>query len=258
MNVLFDSMCVKHSHLLNEDNKYGKLFFHTNEDFDRLFENIDFKEKNVLSVLSSADQMFMAYNLGANRVDVFDKNRLTLYYYYFRNWAIKYYGNVYPYMILYNDYKKMERLLNIVQVKSRQEKKALLFWKRLCKDKYLFSSLFIEDIDSMPFEDCEELKKIIDKDIKFYNVDFFKKVRIKNKYDIIIFSNILEWSGESERKLTVARDNLNNLVNDNGLVICSELKYRMCQYKRDERRIFEENFSFREIGTRVGYIYEKK
>ena len=75
---------------------YDKVYYSTNEQIESLFSSFDFKDKNVLSVLSSGDQaLYFLYN-GAKRVDVFDQNKLTKYYYFLRLWCIKYLDELYP------------------------------------------------------------------------------------------------------------------------------------------------------------------
>lgn len=258
MDLLYDSLTVKDVFKLKRKNKYGRIFLHTNELFNELFKNIDFNDKNVLSVLASSDQMFMAYNLGAGNVDTFDMNRLTKYYYYFRIWTIRYFRELYPYFLMENDYEKIEKLLSSVKTSSVEEKFALLFWKYLCKSKFLFSSIFITDIDDVPFDDINQLDNFVNRKINFYNSDFFKNIHINNKYDIVIFSNILEWAEDEKKLLVKARNNLDKVLNDGGIIICSELKYRMCDSLNEEREVFESKFNYKKIKDRVGYLYEKK
>lgn len=258
MGILYDSLTVKDVLKLKRKKKYGRIFLHTNELLNELFDVIDFKNKDVLSVLASSDQMFMAYNLGASSVDTFDKNRLTKYYYYLRVWTIKYFRELYPYFLLENDYEKIERLLNSVKTSSFEEKCALLFWKHLCKNRFLFSGIFITDIDDVPFDNVNQLDGSIYKMNTFYNVDFFKNFNINKKYDIVIFSNILEWAEDRKRYLVKARDNLDKVLKDDGIVVCSELKYRMCQSINEEKDIFESKFNYKKIKDRVGYLYKKR
>ena len=48
------------------------------------------------TVLASGDQAFYFYDNGAKKVDLFDINKLSIYYYYLRVWIIKYLGRFYP------------------------------------------------------------------------------------------------------------------------------------------------------------------
>ena len=67
---------------------YGRVYYRTNEDLDTIYRDLDFHKKKVLSVLASSDQVFTARYLGAEQVDSFDKNRLTIYYYYLRKYDV--------------------------------------------------------------------------------------------------------------------------------------------------------------------------
>ena len=54
--------------------KYGKVYFKTNEFLEELFKNVDLKDKDILTVLGSGDQSFLCYEKQAKSVDVFDIN----------------------------------------------------------------------------------------------------------------------------------------------------------------------------------------
>ena len=53
---------------------FAYLYSRTNEDLKRLFEIIDVRNKNVLSVLSSSDYLFSALYKGAGNIETFDIN----------------------------------------------------------------------------------------------------------------------------------------------------------------------------------------
>ena len=78
---VYKSINVVNSNMLYVESKYNTLFFSTNENLDKLFSKIDVNGKNVLSVLWSGDHAFHLYNNGSSSVDVFDVNKLTIYYY---------------------------------------------------------------------------------------------------------------------------------------------------------------------------------
>lgn len=69
---------------------YSKLYRSTNERLSKILSMYDFKDKNVLSVLASSDQLLSSYFLGAKNVDSFDSNVLTFYYFYLRKWCMMY------------------------------------------------------------------------------------------------------------------------------------------------------------------------
>lgn len=63
-------------------------------------------------MLGSGDQAFHFLNRDAKSVDVFDINRLSIYYYYLRIWLIKYMNEFYPNDFNY-DRIDSEKKLNI-------------------------------------------------------------------------------------------------------------------------------------------------
>ena len=121
---------------------YDKVYYQINEDISDVLLGEDFTDKDVLSVLASADQYFMFKALDAKKVDSFDFNRLTMYYYFLRKWSIKYNNDVYP-DIFYDD-SYVENLLEKVEVSSDLEKKALDFFKRHVSNGSDFSKLFYD------------------------------------------------------------------------------------------------------------------
>lgn len=241
---------------------YDKVYYQINEDINDVLLGEDFTDKDVLSVLASADQYFMFKALDAKNVDAFDFNRLTMYYYFLRKWSIKYNNDVYP-DIIYDD-SYVENLLEKVEVSSDLEKKALDFFKRHVSNGSNFSKLFY-DVDAQPygntlFQNVRQLKKIVDSDFTFYNMDLFRNNRdlITKKYDYLYISNILDWAREDSSKITIAKDNLLSLLKDNGKVICSRLVNRSKSGVLSEREIFDENFQLHEFSDGKNYMYIKK
>ena len=96
--------------------EYNKVYFNTNESLDDLFKNVDIKNKDVLTVLGSGDQSFYCYDGDARSVDVFDVNRLAIYYYYLRIWTIEYFDRFYPKDNLDKEY--ISNLLKLVTPKN--------------------------------------------------------------------------------------------------------------------------------------------
>lgn len=241
---------------------YDKVYYQINEDINDVLLGEDFTDKDVLSVLASADQYFMFKALDAKKVDAFDFNRLTMYYYFLRKWSIKYNNDVYP-DIFYDD-SYVENLLEKVVVSSDLEKKALDFFKMHVSNGSDFSKFFY-DVDVQPygntlFQNIRQLKKIIDSDFTFYNMDLFKDNGdlISKKYDYLYISNILDWAREDSSKITIAKDNLLSLLKDNGKVICSRLVNRSKSGILSERKIFDEDFQLHEFSDGKNYMYIKK
>ena len=238
---------------------YGKVYYRTNEDLATIYKDLDLHKKKVLSVLASSDQVFTANYLGAEQVDSFDKNRLTLYYYYLRKWSIKYYRELHPKVLIGN--KWLKNLLELVKVESEEEAKALKFFKKHVSENTNLYNLFYEDhLDeekgSTLYSKASDLKSAFDKPMRFIDFDIFGENKVEDKYDVVLISNILEWARGDISKFTMARDNLNKILNPKGLVVCSSLINRSESTVLSERRIFDEAFTCTEYNG--GYVYSKK
>lgn len=236
---------------------YQQVYFETNEDLDDIFKNIDFNERDILSVLSSSDQLFKLGFYNIKSIDTFDKNILTYYYYFMRFWTIKYFGQLYPTRLILNDYIWIEELLLSVVPESIHEKKALFFWKSLLKKHVDFSKIFIRDNEKkLNFSRNVESCKIPD-NFNFYHINLFNKNSFDKKYDIAVISNILEWSNGDSRFIKRLYENLYKLLNDNGIVLCSRMTYNTSLYGINLHNLLGDNFIYNDMGNN-GYVYIKK
>lgn len=249
------------SRIICEDKKvngYDKVFYKTNEDLLDIYLDIDFYDKDVLSVQASGDQVLTARFLDAKNVDSFDINRLTLYYFYLRLWSIKYRDRLYPEVEDGN--KWMKRLIREVEPGSEMEKKALDFYKMHLKKNTNIENMFFaieaQEKGKTLFTKAEELKDNLSPKLRFKEMDLFKKNKVNRKYDIALISNILEWAKNDDKKLETACDNLDRMLNKDGVVVCSNLIYRTMFDKDRERDIFSKSFDCERKGR--SYIYRKK
>ena len=241
-----------------ESPEYGKIFYECNEDLVDTLKEIEFKEKEVLSVLASSDQVFTARYLKAKKVDAFDKNRLTLYYYYLRLWTIKYRNELYPKVLNNSNWLKI--LLKEVKPETEMEQRAYHFFQKHIEDKTVLRNLFY-DTDMQPigrtlYQNAKDLKDCLDSKIDFYSFDLFEESKLPKKYDIILISNILEWSRNDQNKLQTAASNLNNLVKKDGIVACSSLIFRKKEQLEKEKEIFSPYFE--QEKKEYSYVYHKK
>ena len=201
------------------------LYRNTNEDLIRIFEEIEFKEKRVLSVLSSSDQLFSALALGAKEVDTFDANRLTEYYYYLRKWCLE---ETKKYYISAND----NLLTKIVEKHSDENEFVAKFWLELIKTaepSLYYSDLFFRTpyYWSIPYHQKEEelIELLKEKKHNFECIDIFEEQNINKKYDIILISNIIEYlillnNKELEQSFVI---NMYNLLEDDGIIISTKV-----------------------------------
>ena len=251
--------------------KYSPVYYCSNERLKELFDSFSVRDKDVLTVLASSDQLFYAYLNGAKSVYTFDRNKLTKYYYYLRKWVIKYYDSFYPdKSIIFDTSDYIAKLLDRVECDTEDEREAYYYWNEYtCKVKksgFFYPSLLIED---NIISDVSSLKDKLDKNkLSFSLRDVTKRVSDRKKYDIIITSNLLEYIHET-LELKRTRDNLSKLLNSNGMVICSYVvgnKYS--SFTKMQKEIFRnsfyiEEFPFKGLGNlntpnSVGYAYIKK
>ena len=132
--------------------------------------------------------MFRA--LDAKRVDTFDFNRLTMYYYFLRKWSIKYMNSLYPIL----DKSWISTLLSKVKASSENEERALLLFKKHLKNNSDFNNFFYDIVGASLFTNAKMAKDFVDNDFTFFNLNLFKKNNdlISDKYDYIYISNILD------------------------------------------------------------------
>ena len=250
---------------------FGKIYYASNEELKSIFSNFDFKGKDVLTVVGSGDQTFYFYNSLAKQVDMFDKNKLAFYYFFLRKWIIDFYGT------FYIEFENMNNryffdLFASVKPSCDLEKSALEYWKKFIEiysyvcfyDLVYFCAK--ETMDTNIITDLSIISKIINEsNPNLYNINIVDKNDIKNKYDVIYTSNISEYI-DDDKDIISYRDNLYDLLNESGVVICTNFSTYGASY--NEHKIFDEKFLYRElpnvkISSRdyeesPGYVYTKR
>ena len=258
-----------YSYYYNRFSTYDKVFFETNEKCDKIISNYDVKDKTILTVLGSGDQAFQFYNHGAKNVDLFDINKLTIYYYYLRIWHIRKYGKMYPKWGPKKEYIK--ELLNSVNPKNETELKAYEYWS-LFINKFNSDALhrfFHSPYNNGTYKKMDTsllLDKIDNDDFDFYNIDISRLVDLEKKYDFIYTSNLSDYI--NDERLTIYRDNLYNHLNRGGIVLSSNLSGSIYCYKYySQRKIMGRYFKFKCISDwnkelfemdDIGYSYKKR
>ncbi len=245
--------------LNNPKNNVDKIYYSSNEHLDTIFSNLDFSSKKVLSVLGSGDQAFSFYNAGCESVDLFDKNKLTIYYFYLRMWTIKYLNLKYPPFNLSSLF--ISKLLDMVEVDSPDEKRAFEYWSQFVN---FFNINDIKDLmwgTLLPLKnDYFEIDKIKNginnNSFNFYNIDISKNVDLDCKYDVIYTSNIPNYICPHPLSIKIYRDNLYRLLNDGGMVVSTLVgKY----YTPDlEKSVFSSLFDFYEFPEVDGFFKDRE
>ena len=250
---------------------YSDLYFSSNENLKDIFGNIDFTDKKVLSVLSSGDQAFHIYDHNSSHIDLFDINVLTIYFFYLRIWHIEQYNKFHLPLYVNNEY--MQDLLKRINPKTEEENQVYNYWQELVK-------IFIDyniSLDNIRMEYPKKLievkrleslkEKIKGRDFNFYNIDISKPNNtIKEKYDIIYLSNIIDWLLCDNSGLKRLVTNLDNLLVDSGTVIVADLMG--LGPGKIEEEIFREHFKKTDLPItsnsdnsdedNPGYCYQKR
>ena len=222
---------------------YGKIYLHSNELLKGIIPKLKLKNKSVLTILGSSDQLFHFYNGGAERVDAVDINRLAIHYFYLRKWTIKYLNQYYP-----DENMSLEFIRNVlakVVIHSREEEDSLHYWYQFVNE------MEQEDTDNLynsgdnfsinRLYNFSTLKdKLSNVDIKIFNQNLFGDFFIDGKYDVIFTSNIADYAVPTRENFEKYRDNLDSLLNENGIIISSNvLRSRPTMI---ERKVFGEKF----------------
>ena len=244
---------------------YAPLYFSTNEPINELFSSIKIEDKDVLTVLASSDHYFYSCFYNAKSIDTFDKNKLTIYYFYLRKWEIEYLDSFYPDKKIFRSHKHIYELLQKVSPETEEEQEAYQFWRSFIKRSFPFSNsalfYYSNTTKKTNIEDLNSIKKYIKKHpFSFEEMDIFEPLERYKQYDIIILSNILEYCGID--KFEVCRDNLLRLLKNDGIILCSNvIKPAFPIEKKRELELFKEVFTYSSI-TRgkkeIGYTYQKK
>lgn len=247
---------------------YSKIYAGSNENLENLFKRFSVKDKKVFSVMASADQPFCAYYNGAKSVDTFDVNKLAKHYYYLRKWLLKYEDKFYPDPFA-KDNEWIYNLLSLVKCNSADEELSFRYWFTYVNEtpgflgKYLFNR-FNKD-NRTGITDNQKLLDIIDdKELVFKHQNIGGKIDKSKKYDTIILSNILEYNNYYRELLMAYRDNLYDILEDDGEVVCSNLLD--LKPSTFQQMVFLEKFDYEEFNggnllrrdRAVGYCYRKK
>lgn len=242
--------------------QYGRIYFASNESCHEKIPRFNVKNKDVLCVLASGDQSFYFLENGARTVDLFDVNKLALYYYYLRIWNIRYNSSFY---FNENSIKEdISRLLKVVNPNNETEKYIYNFWLKCIS---VFSS---DEIRMMFYYDTYEMKetykstdllnnRLKDSSFTFYNIDISKKADINRKYDIIYTSNISGYL--SIASLKIYESNMWNLLKNNGVIISTGINE--LGMGGDEKNIMCKNFRGKVLKERFGtdfslYCFKKR
>ena len=242
MNDVYNTISLFDKEMLRN---YNLIFSSSNELLKPIMSNFDFKDKKVLTVLGSGDQAFHFYKNGVTNIDLFDVNKLTIYNFYLRYWNMMF-NNEY-YLPSHKTRKGIAEILSYVRPANEDEFKAMKYWEILigmCSDRQL-NSLFIPrstiiDKKNEIVRKWKIVSNIKNHNYRFFNVDIAENPNISEKYDYIYTSNIVDYISKKGGALEQYRDSLDNLLADDGTIICTNVINDGANKK--EKKVFSEKF----------------
>ncbi len=222
----FDRKKIKNDarNFINSD----EIYYNSNEKLNIIYNNFDFNGKNILSVLGSGDQAFNLINRGAKKVDLFDRNKMTIYFFYLRKWIIEYLNMYYYKKYLNSNFIK--DLLKMVIPKT-------------------------EGMKDNNIRNLSKIKEFIKQnDFLFRNMDITEDISVDEKYDYLILSNISEWLCYSDYdKIWRFTNNVFDLLENDGIAICSTLWVNDCDGR--VRNIFKRKFDICTLKKKPKFKY---
>ena len=256
-------ICYTHE-LLNgkKSNDYSSVFYSSNERFAEILSDFLISNKSILSVAGSGDQAFYLYGLGASKVDLFDVNILSFYYFYLRLWTMIYLKKSYPDYFL--NIKYIRDLLSIVVPSTHDEIEAYSYWNLFCNcfDDKCFDALFVRsflDVNSELFDEMNIYDRIIDWKPKFYHMNIIGKNKVKAKYDILYTSNIPEYLCDCD-DMEKYKKNIYKILNKTGTMIASNLLFS--KPKDELKEVFSDKFEYFQLPVKndncLGFCFSKK
>lgn len=205
----------------------------TNENLTEYQNIIDFKNKNVLSVVGSGDQYFSSLLFGAKEIDLFDSNLTALYYFYLKFYSIM--------LLSYKEflasfYYSKNTQKNYSKVRDYLPDEVKAFFDEVLKNKKLYSLLhkhftlpiYTDNIDrTIPYLNSKryyELKELLQNTLfpKIILQDLRDLYASLDKtYDIMIFSNIYAYLNMNIKKYRQFLKNYERFLNDRGVIVAN-------------------------------------
>lgn len=210
-----------------EFSRYDKIYPFTTENLTDSYK--DLKDKTVLTVAGSGDQVLNAFNEGASQVDVFDINRLTIYYLRLKKCAIEHL--TYEEFKLFFSYKSKELYEKIREYLGTETRQ---YWDYVYthfilnpRQSLIYTYLFYPPVEwtkyknrnnYMNVESYYKLQELLpSKTINFINTEVTDlHNKLKQKYDRIFLSNINQYL-EAEGLEQVIH-NLSNYLTEDGII----------------------------------------
>ena len=218
--------------------KISQVYPFTNEFLKQYNDCLDLKDKKVLTVTASADQVIEAIIKGAKEIDTFDCNKLTYYHLFFKLAALQTlsysdFNNLYSFGEKESQIKTKKDYYKILRDAIRKED-VLEFWDGFFKYSDYYFTLFFIGFGGLP-----EVKKAtigyldegnyihaqenIHDNVGFSNIDvnLIPYEYYDKKFDFINLSNIVDYQKKTETFFKMLRLMLDQNLTDNGEILAS-------------------------------------
>lgn len=228
--------------------KISQCYSFSNENLREYYDLFNMRNKKVLTVCGSGDQVLSAVLKGAKKVDTFDSNKLAYYNLMLKKYAIE--------NLSYEDFIKFYTLNNHSIdrtlyynkiIKNVSESDSVLFWNSIFEndDNNLlwcyFSTisnwnLINKRIPYVEKKNYNLLKdKLVDYSFNYKNIDMFQiNKNFKDNYDFINLSNICQYVSDKEKFIDFVKQLSNKNLNKNGSILLNYIWNNNHRYYCDE------------------------
>lgn len=256
-NIKYATQLIEENYKVDDpvNNMFYSIYPFTTENINGYINLFNIKDKDILTVGASGDHTLNLKLNGAKKVDYFDINPFSKYYYELKKAAVisleydeflRFFCRNYPKTFKFN--KDALNLSNYRDLSSNLELESKLFWDHLynkyegldIKNSKLFSrdepaARITKQTNSYLIEEnYYKLKEILKNDTSnpnFYESNLFQLSKtLKNNYDMIMLSNIAQYIDDNRAKSIKALKNfkkeilnLENNLNNDGLILLAYL-----------------------------------
>lgn len=213
---------------INKLGNYNLVYGNSNENLGRYFKFFPIKDGNVLTVLSSGDQVLQSVYCGAKNIYAFDYNPLAIYMGKLKICSLNYL-NYNDFMSYFTNYE----ISYYKKIRDYLDNDTKLFWDKIyenIKYKYQFDN-FIQSVNNnISKESYANYNNYYETQDKMDNVsikyccsdayDIFNFIPSNVKFDAVFLSNIFDWMDQEKKikyPLFIKKD-LVHFMKDNGMI----------------------------------------
>ena len=236
-----------------DNDKRSPIYGYTNEELDLFLPILPIKDKKVLTVASSGDQILSCALNGAKKIDAFDINPFQIYYSKLKIAAIKALNvKEYNNYFFNKDYKSIFSKELYKKIRLYLDNNTKKFFDELYLNgfEYKFENLvcnfilhdqFIKELEYTKEDNYDITKDNVNNAcINYISCDFFKLHRyLKDVYDVMLFSNMYEWFNfkQKEKFLSYVKK-LEKHLSDDGII---SLYTSVNKYKSNDLEVESKN-----------------